>query len=319
MFKIHGTEFRYQDQLLVESTIILVHDHHYDEHQQQFHVKKLLENSRCDPGSHVIIFDHVVQHDDVLKNYNLVFFPSFMSRECCEFQQQKIITDWNNKTKIFNFMINKPRPHRKLLLRMIREYDLVNFTHSLAWRSNPVNDIAVTEYRLGPEVVMDLGVRNGSIRNARTYQELLQKNVFEPSCISLITEPVFHERETIVTEKTIMSMYAGTFPIWVGGWRIPDYLTSVGFDVFADIIDHSYQDLPDPETRCRRALELNLNLLKDLDTVKSLNQQCHSRFETNMRLIQQNRFRALCLEQIEHAQGKLKQVLGDMLGLTTHK
>jgi hypothetical protein len=311
-----GSQYQYQGQRLEAGEIVFVRDHHYNEQDHNFPIKQLLDNGS---GNYVVVFDHVLQHDDVLRDHHLVFFPSFMARECNEFQQQGIVPDWSRKTKTFNFMINKPRPHRELLLRLIKEFGLDNFSHSLAWRSNPVNDIAVTGYTIGTEAVMDRGVRNGSIRNARTYQELLQKRVFEPSCVSLITEPAYYERETIVTEKTIMAMYAGTFPIWVGGWRIPDYLASKGFDVFADIIDHSYQDLPDPETRCRRALELNIDLLNDLDKIKILNQQCHARFLTNVQLIQQNRFRALCLAQIEHAQGKLKQALCQILGLTVHK
>jgi hypothetical protein len=316
MKQLVGSQYQYQGERLPHGEIVFVRDHHFDEQNLNFPVQQLLENSL---GNHVVIFDHVLQHDDVLKNYDLVFFPSFMARECHEFQQQQIVTDWTCKTKTFNFMINKPRPHRELLLRLIREHGLDNFNHSLAWRSNTVNDIAVTDYRLGTEIAMDRGVRNGSIPNARTYQELLQRSVFEPSCISLITEPCYYERETIITEKTIMAVYAGTFPIWVGGWRIPDYLASIGFDTFNDIIDHSYQNLADPLDRCRRALELNLELLKNFDRALQLNQQCQTRFLTNVQLIQQNQFRALCLQQIEKTQGPLRQALCEILGLTAHK
>jgi predicted ribosome quality control (RQC) complex YloA/Tae2 family protein len=187
-------------------------------------------------------------------------------------------------------MINKPRKHRKFLLQLIKRFNLINYTHSLPWKHNDVNSIPVTDYKFGPEVVMEKGIKNGSFKNAETYNKLLKTTVFEPSCISLITEPVFIERESILTEKTIMSIYSGTLPIWIGSWRCADALRSFGFDVFDDIVDHSYQDLEDPFDRCYHAIERNLNLLQDFDRVKELVQNNKSRFEHNLKLLKNSIF-----------------------------
>jgi hypothetical protein len=159
-------------------------------------------------------------------------------------------------------MINKPRPHRLQLLNLIDHYKLSSYQHSLCWKTSPVATIPVTDFRIGNETIMDQGVKNGNYCNARTYQDLLQTRIFEPSCVSIITEPAYNERETIVTEKTIMAIYGGTIPIWVGGWRIADYMSKQGFDVFDDIVNHSYQSLDDPAERCRRAVVDNIELLK---------------------------------------------------------
>jgi hypothetical protein len=258
---------------------------------------------------HVVILDHVLQHDDVLKDYQLISFPSFLAKENTEFIQQHIQPNWSNKTATFNFMINKPRPHRFLLLKMIEEFELTDYCHSLAWQTNTVNNIPVTDYQFGSEVVMEQGIRNGSFRNAYTYQGLLQKTVFEPTCVSLITEPVYYERETIVTEKTLMAMYAGTIPIWAGGWRIPDYLKQAGFDTFDDIVDHSYQDLEKPEDRCRKAVELNLELLRNFDLAKQLNWACQDRLKKNVELLESNYFRTQCLAIIGQYSGPVQQAL----------
>ena len=115
-----------------------------------------------------------------------------------------------------------------------------------------------------------------------TYQKLLQSNVFESTAISIITEPAYYERDTIVTEKTLMAIYGGTVPLWFGGWRIPDYMRSLGFDVFDDIIDHSYQNLPDPEQRCREAVNRNIHLLKNLTVID------HKRLQHNLDLVKSN-------------------------------
>jgi hypothetical protein len=108
---------------------------------------------------------------------------------------------------------------------------------------------------------MPQGIRSGSIRNSQNYKQLLQKTVFEPSCISLITEPSYIEKEALISEKTIMAIYGGTIPIWVGGWRCADSMRMLGFDVFDDLVDHTYQSLEDPIRRVEKSIELNLDLL----------------------------------------------------------
>jgi hypothetical protein len=314
MIDIVGSKYCYQGEQLASPEIIVVRDHHYNEEQQCFPVKKLLENSTCNSKEHVVIFDHVLQHDDALKDYHLVSFPSFLARENTEFVQQHIQPDWSNKTAIFNFMINKPRPHRIELLEMIKEFNLTDYCHSLAWQTNTVNNIPVTDYRFGSEIVMERGIRNGSFCNAHTYQGLLQKTVFEPTCISLITEPVYYERETIVTEKTLMAMWAGTIPVWVGGWRIPDYLTQAGFDTFNDFVDHSYQNLANPKDRSQQAVERNLHVLTNFEKTKQFVQQNQSRLHHNLRLLESNFFKQECLRIIDTCCGDVRYTFEQMIG-----
>ncbi len=313
MIDISGPCYQYQGEQICSPEIIVVHDHHYNEHDQSFHVEKLLRNSACNPAHHVVVFDHVLAHNDVMQDYNMIFFPSFMARENTEFIDQQIKINWSNKTRIFNFMINKPRPHRKFLLQLIDEYQLDNFFHSLAWRTNPINHIPVTNFVLGTETVLDQGVKSGHIRNAETYQKLLQGQVFEPTCVSLVTEPAFYERETIVTEKTLMAIWAGTVPIWVGGWRIADWMQSQGFEVFDDLVDHSYQNLPDPLDRCRKAIKLNLSVLKNFDLVKNYLQQNQQKFHHNLLLLQSNFFKHSCIKIMQHAPDSVIPVLKGLL------
>lgn len=340
MIKVFGPTYRYNGEILTKPEILYVIDHCYDEENQCYPLKSLLENSTCDPKSHVVVFDHV-NHEDELQGYQCLCLPIFLAAETEEFKIQNIQRDWTHKTHTFNFMINKPRPHREFLLMLIEHFGLDKYTHSLAWRSvllrrNQLKqytkhshyhdlvdhtkvDIPVTNYMFGPEVVMDQGIKNGSFKNAETYQHLLQKTVFEPSCISLITEPAFLQKETIHTEKTVMAMYGGTIPIWVGGWRLPDYLKTMGFDVFDDLVDHSYQNMPDAMDRCYFAIERNLDLLRDFDRVKEFIANNHARFQHNVQLLLKNVFFEHCLHQIDQHQGAQKDVLRDIIPNFRHQ
>jgi hypothetical protein len=308
MIDIHGPTYTYSGEILSSPEIILVRDHHYDSYKHCYHVEKLLENSLCDPQQHLLIFDHVTVQEGLTK-YPYVCLPMFLARENKEFIHQNIQPDWSRKTSTFNFMINKPRPNRRRLLALIEQHKLTNYCHSLAWKTNDINNIPVTDYVFGPEVVMDQGVCNGSFKNAHTYNKLLQKTVFEPSCISLITEPAYYEKETIVTEKTLMALYAGTIPIWVGGWRIADYMASMGFDVFDDIVDHSYQSEPDPELRCDYAVKRNLELLRNFDLASDSIEL--TRLQHNYDLLQQNVFLKDVLEKTQ--QSELQSIVAQEL------
>ena len=261
--------YRYQGERLQEPAVIFVVDHHYDEATKTWPLQQLLENSICDPYSHTLLFDMHL-HDDIFVKYNPLCIPFFCARMVDEFQKENIVPNWTNKTKTFNFMINKLRPHRVALLKLVEELNLTNYTYSLPWQENPFTSLPVTNYMIGTETQMTQGIRSGSIRNSQNYKQLLQKTVFEPSCISLITEPTYIEKEALITEKTIMSIYGGNIPIWVGGWRCADSMQRLGFDVFDDIVDHSYQTLEDPLQRVRNSITLNKKLLSNFEITTSI-------------------------------------------------
>lgn len=277
MIQVHGPTYCYHGEILTEPTLIFVEDHHYDENNQCFQLKQLLDNSTC---THTVIFDHVLWHEEFISDP--VYFPKLLVKETKEYNNQQILPDWSNKIHAFNFIINKPRIHRRMLLELVDEFKLTNYCHSLCWMESTVPSISVTDFRLGKEILLNQGYKNGSYTNAQIYQGLLQTAVVEPTCVSLITEPAYYEKETIVTEKTLTAIWGGTIPIWVGGWRIPDYMRQLGFDVFDDLVDHSYQQLVDPAERCRCAITNNLDLLKKITFVD------HQRLLHNLELAKSN-------------------------------
>ena len=262
--------YRYTGEVLNKPEIIYVIDHHYDEENNCWPLQQLLDSSECDPYSHTLLFDMHL-HDDIFVKYNPLCIPFFCATTVKEFQKENIIPNWTNKTKTFNFMINKMRPHRVALLKLVEELNLTDCTYSLPWTTNPFTSLPVTNYMIGTETQLTQGIaRSESTRNSQNYKQLLQKTVFESSCISLITEPTFIEKEALITEKTIMSIYGGNIPIWVSGWRCADSMQRLGFDVFDDIVDHSYQTLEDPLQRVRNSITLNKKLLSNFEITTSI-------------------------------------------------
>lgn len=283
MFQIHGPTYRYQGERLATAGIIYIKDHHHDT-ERGYALQQLLDNSMCPADQHLLVFDHVLRQDE-FKSYPHVCLPLLLSAETKEFNQESIDIDWKCRTHAFNFMINKPRPHRLLLMDMIDRLNLTDYLHSLCW-NQPYKSIIPTDFSFGDERHLDQGILNGHHRNASTYARLLKRSVFEPTCVSLITEPAWQEHETILTEKTLMAVWAGTIPIWIGGWCCAATMSNFGFDVFDDIVDHSYQDLENAEQRCIRAIDLNLHLLQRPIDMAPL----RSRLQHNLDLLRTNVF-----------------------------
>jgi hypothetical protein len=333
MIEIFGPTYRYNGEILTEPEIIYVSDHHYDEENHCFHVKTLLENSTCDPMQHLVVFDHI-NHDDELAEYNILCMPIFLATEAKEFETRNIQPNWNNKHYAFNFMINKPRLNREFLLVLIKHFGLDNYTYSLCWKKTNINrykmlantnsdlykqiinntqvDIPEKSYAFGHEVFLDQGLQSGRTKNGENYVGLLKDTLFEPSCVSLITEPSFYERETLKTEKTIMAIYGGTLPIWVGGWAIPESMRRLGFDVFDDIVDHSYERMVDPWDRAYYAVEKNLHLLRDVDRTRKFIQNNRARFQHNLDLVHRNVFMEDLVEKINRYDATTQRVLREI-------
>ena len=333
MIEIFGPSYRYNGEILTEPEIIYVNDHHYDDDNHCFHVKTLLENSTCDPKDHLVVFDHI-NHDDELAEYNLLCMPIFLAAEAKEFETRNIQPNWTNKHYAFNFMINKPRPNREFLLMLIKYFELDNYTYSLCWKKININrakmlsntnndlyqqiisnievDIPEKSYAFGHEIFLDQGLRYGKVRNGENYAGLLKDALFEPSCVSLITEPSFYERETLKTEKTIMAIYGGTLPIWVGGWAIPESMRRLGFDVFDDIVDHSYERMADPWDRAYYAVEKNLHLLHDVGRTREFIQNNLPRFQHNLDLVRRNVFMEDLVKKINRYDVDTQRVLREI-------
>jgi hypothetical protein len=86
-------------------------------------------------------------------------------------------------------------------------------------------------------------------------------------------------------------------------------MKSLGFDVFDDIIDHSYQYMPDPLDRCYYAVKLNLELLQNFDLARSLIEKNQLRLEHNLNLLKENVFLTDCIDKVKKYPDHIQSVL----------
>jgi hypothetical protein len=203
-------------------------------------------------------------------------------------------------TGCFNFMVYKARPLRRVFLELLQYFKLsTNFyTANIGQHMKPLEithsdpEISVfLDYRkitplTLPARVIATKVEQG--HNISHYSNFLERRVFGPSAVALITEPLEPEWDNSMnfSEKTIFAMLGCNLPIWVGGVNQASLWASAGFDTFDDVIDHSYQSAETSQQRMELAIERNLRILTDLDHAKKMR-------ELHMPRLLENRSRLL--------------------------
>jgi hypothetical protein len=86
-------------------------------------------------------------------------------------------------------------------------------------------------------------------------------NVYGSCAVNIVTETQYDSAPGIITEKTIMAMLAEQIPIVVGYPGIVADCKELGFDMFDDVVDVSYDYLPN-DIRAIKAVELNQDLIQ---------------------------------------------------------
>ena len=119
---------------------------------------------------------------------------------------------------------------------------------------------------------------NDNVANFNNNLRDRYQNVF----VEIITETTFAGPSFMLTEKTLNSVYGCNFPILLSGVNAVSHLRELGFDVFDDIIDHSYDTIKNPIDRMVSAIENNNRLLTDGEYVKEKWIQSKDRFEKNV-------------------------------------
>ena len=244
----------------------------------------------------------------------IMFIPVWAIKSVQDLNQYVPYTECAEKNSIFNFSVNKTRYNRRRLLELLDQYNLTTETYSLCGKQSWYN--FKPKFMINKnEKLLDDVILNKDRNNFDIYQSYLRANVFEPSYISLITEPGWYSDSTFITEKTVFAFEAQTIPIWVGGYKQAENFKKIGFDVFDDVVDHSYQTLMRPEKRIEIAIKNNVDLLKDINFLKEFYNKNKDRFKNNRKLIRDNQIVQFVRNEINRLSHWPKQAHIDALKL----
>lgn len=129
------------------------------------------------------------------------------------------------------------------------------------------NQIKLTSKKL-PLIVDTNDLQNKCLPND------LHPKIYDNTLINLVTETMYYPEyneidESFITEKTWKVFTAGQIPVIIGPKFIVKRLRDYGFDMFDDIVDHSYDNLDDSE-RLFKAIE-SMQRVMATNNISSLN------------------------------------------------
>lgn len=120
----------------------------------------------------------------------------------------------------------------------------------------------------------------GALFNIMTESSYEYKNYLEDPH----SEAVVSQCSPGITEKTFKTFIMGQIPIFVASKDTVKHTRDLGFDVFDDIVDHSYDSIVDPAARIEAILdqvEVLCNRYSDADLIK-LKNKIQLRLEHNV-------------------------------------
>jgi hypothetical protein len=88
--------------------------------------------------------------------------------------------------------------------------------------------------------------------------------VYGSAAVNIVTETQYSDPTGIVTEKTLMAFAAEQIPIVIGHPGIVEHCRRMGFDMFDDLVDTSYDSISNDQglERAKQALALNRDLIE---------------------------------------------------------
>lgn len=301
----------------------------------EFYLQNVVEN-KGQPGA--VISDTVLYLDtEHCLGLNFFGLPLWAMRECRQWSPTAFIDDQSIVSKyVFNFMINKKQCSRYMLMKLVEigKYDSFQYTWSGIGKTfdmtqiiveldnlgteNPVGSLEFKSQILSPVSLpsrffskKDLLVEQtdcDTLTNAYGHSDYggnkftwdnFLRDLFQESCISLISETGNYNKLAVLSEKTLYAFFGLTFPIWVGNYAQAHAIQQIGLDVFDDVINHSYQWCPTLVERCYWAFELNKKILSDLEFANDLRQQHKNRLLANRNFLLNDGLGKYCQDQIE--------------------
>ena len=249
-----------------------------------------------------------------LNNLYIISTHNFLAVEYNDYLHLTPHTKKIKSSTTFLCLTGKPRPHRVqttyyLIYKNLFNLGIITFLSGgysqLDFDPNVVNTWAMPTHlklnRFNKKLYKlndykKFGIRSedyttGPLNNSSNFNQL--RDYYEKSYIEIITNPTCIEPSHSLDEKYINSVFGYVFPIFIATNGFVQSIRDLGFDVFDDIVDHSYDNEPNPYYRIKYAIDLNNKLLRDREFLEEKFAECIPRFEANVKHYKENLKRIL--------------------------
>ena len=211
-----------------------------------------------------------------IKNFEIQHWPTF--HFIYAFQLLKEIkSNKNNLNFNYSFISlnNRGHVHRCALIDYLTKYRLINSNNVITWH-NFMNENMNYDYKY----FQHHSIKINDDFDTKLNSYLIPQQYFE-SFVDAVSECT---AETImISEKTVKPLFFKKPFIVLGAQGFHKYLTELGFELYDEIFDYSFDDEPDLEKRAELfVLELvKLNKFKTQTDRKKVYQQLSQKIERN--------------------------------------
>lgn len=226
------------------------------------------------------------------------YFPYYQSIEHSNIFQKNKIT-FQEKDKKFKFMChnNKIHIHRLATLILLHHFEIlkdtdysciqkIDYDHESNLSFNFLDEFE--KFKKSIDFILKQIPKKSFYETRFIPSEvdspLIETKTFEESYCNIVTETHYLDNVVHITEKSLKPFYYYQFPIIIASHGHVNELRNIyGFDLFDDIIDHSYDNEKDNKKR----FELIFNEIKKLQKIitPELYNKNKKRFMKNHKLI----------------------------------
>jgi len=159
-----------------------------------------------------------------------------------------------NLSHKFLCMNNFSKEHRWAIISALHNQNLIDdvlWSYRDTAKYFPNNSYAHFDFVRPTYIDQTLDVQGNEVSQAQNFnQNLNLDDIYSRSEYTIVTETDFDEPHlTSCTEKSYLSLFYETLPIVVSVPGTVQMLKSQGFDVFDDVVDHSYDNETDHKKR----------------------------------------------------------------------
>lgn len=150
----------------------------------------------------------------------------------------------NHKFKLYQWTPGTPRPFRIIMQKEIENQNLLDFGYVSFKRETQDNIKIWDNESLGGKDYECITTHCELDDRMFDTKFALHRSISKNSYISLVSESAHYDEINFITEKCVKPFYNLQFPLMFGHRGLVSDLRKMDFDMFDDIIDHSYDDIP---------------------------------------------------------------------------
>ena len=295
--------------------IVLLNEHEYEPEDFIILIDNIVKNENLDPNRFYMLNNnsklelYKEKHDISIHLFSLDFLMKFISRHLVEFGEPKFTEE---KTGDFFLCHNRsPKQHRYALLILLKNnnfLDQIDWSLLMGWYHRKENrhmdpysyfhqlfkSYEVDRYMNEINYFNEIEIKKSKYETDKTWfdetqdgaqiiwNRVYENKSYENSYVNIVTESCFFPKEIHITEKSLKPFYFFQFPLFLSSYNHVKYLRErFKFDLYDDIIDHSYDEEPDDKKRLFKLFFEIIRLSKNKDKLIDFYRNNKERFIYN--------------------------------------